>query len=307
MRVLEYPKNLREFDRIFPDDDACLGFLEALRWGNGFECQACGGAEYWPQATGLRRCKVCRFDNSVKVGSIFESSRLPLKTWFYAVWWMTSQKTGVSALNLQHNLGLGSYRSAWLLLHKIRNSMIHADRSLLRGDVEVDEAFIGGVRSGKRGRGAEGKELIVIAAECSGRKRVGRIRIQRVPDASRENLEPFILANIATGSTIHTDGWKSYNDVSKLGYKHVPRRSATVDPDELLPRINTVTALLKRWLMGTLHGRFDSKHMDSYFEEFVFRFNRRTSKARGLLFQRVLENSLRVSPTAYSQIVARKS
>jgi transposase-like protein len=304
---LKYPTNLREFDRIFPDDDACLRFLEDLRWKPGFKCQACGGDESWSQSTGLRRCKTCRFDNSVKVGSIFESSRLPLKTWFYAIWWMTSQKTGVSALNLQKNLGLGSYRTAWLLLHKIRNSMVHADRALLQGDVEVDEAFIGGVRSGKRGRGAEGKELIVIAAECSGKKRVGRIRIQRVPDASTGNLETFIVANVALGSTIHTDGWGSYNDVGKLGYKHLPRKSATVEPDELLPRINTVTALLKRWLLGTLHGRLDPKHMDNYFEEFVFRFNRRTSKVRGLLFQRVLENSMRVSPTPYSEIVSRKS
>lgn len=284
-----------------------MRFLEKLRWGSGFECQACGGNEYWPQATGLRRCKTCRFDNSVKVGSIFESSRLPLKTWFYAIWWMTSQKTGVSALNLQNNLGLGSYRSAWLLLHKIRNAMINADRNLLRGDVEVDEAFVGGFRSGQTGRSPLGKELIVIAAECSGAKRVGRIRIQRVPNASKENLEAFILANIELGSTIHIDGWRGYFDVAKLGYRHEPRRSATVNPDELLPRINMVTSLLKRWLMGTLHGRLDKKHMDSYFEEFVFRFNRRTSKARGLLFQRVLENSLRVKPAFYSDVISRKS
>lgn len=184
--------------------------------------------------------------------------------------------------------------------------MIHADRSLLQGDVEVDEAFIGGVHSGKRGRGAEGKELIIIAAEYSGEKRVGRIRIQRAPDASAESLEPFIVANIAKGSTVHTDGWKGYNDIGKLGFKHSPIKSSTVHPDELLPRVNTVTALLKRWLLGTLHGRLDPKHMDSYFEEFVFRFNRRTSRVRGLLFQRVLENSIRVEPASYRKIIARK-
>jgi len=284
-----------------------LHFLEQVRWGNVFQCQACGVDKYWELSTGLRRCQGCRFKNSVKTGSIFESSRLTLKTWFYAIWWVTAQKTGVSALGLQKILGLGSYRSAWLLLHKIRNAMIYADRTLLQGEVEVDEAFIGGVRSGKRGRGAEGKELIIIAAECSGLKRVGRIRIQRIPDASAESLEPFITANVAKGSTIHTDGWRSYNDVTKLGYKHLPRKSAIVHPDELLPRINIVTALLKRWLLGTLHGRLDPKHMDSYLEEFTFRFNRRTSKARGLLFQRVLENSINVKPAPYQKIIARRS
>lgn len=303
---MEYPKTLKEFDRIFSSDEACLRFVEAIRWGSGFQCQRCKATEYWEMSTGLRRCQQCRFKNSVKAGTIFESSRLSLKTWFYAIWWVTAQKTGVSALGLQKILGLGSYRSSWLLLHKIRNAMIHADRSPLQGAVEVDEAFIGGIRSGKRGRGAEGKELIVIAAECAGTKRVGRIRIQRIPDASAESLEAFIQANIAKNSMIHTDGWKSYGGVNALGYKHLPRKSASVDPDELLPRINIVTALLKRWILGTHQGRLDAKHMASYFEEFTFRFNRRTSKARGLLFQRVLENAVRVQPTPYQDIVARK-
>ena len=168
-------------------------------------------------ATGLRRCQACRFKNSVKAGAIFESSRLPEKTWFQAIWWITVQKNGVSALNFQKNIGLGSYRTSWLLFHKIRNAMVHADRTLLQGDVEVDEAFIGGVRSGKRGRGAEGKQLIVIAAEFSGKSRIGRIRIRRITDASAESLESFIVANVAKGSTIHTDGWKSYGSLDKLG------------------------------------------------------------------------------------------
>jgi transposase-like protein len=303
---MEYPKNLREFDRIFANDEKCLAFLENIRWKSDFKCQSCGESEYWSQSTGLRRCKSCKFNNSVKVGSIFESSKLPLKTWFHAIWWVTSQKTGASALGLQKNIGLGSYRSAWLLLHKIRNAMIHVDRNQLSGEVEVDEAFIGGIKSGKRGRGAEGKELVVIAAECSGNKRVGRARIQRIPDASAESLEAFILANIVEGSTIHTDGWPSYSKLNALGYIHKPKSSTSTNHDELLPRVNIVTSLLKRWILGTLHGRADPKHMDYYFEEFLFRFNRRTSKARGLLFQRVIDNAVKVEPTPYKEIIERK-
>ena len=268
-------------------------------------CQSCGCDNYWSLSTGLRRCQFCRFKNSVKTGTIFEASRLPLKTWLQAVWWISVQKTGVSALSLQKNIGIGSYRSAWLLLHKIRNSMIFSDRTMLQGEVEVDEALVGGFKSGKRGRGAEGKELIVIAAECVGQKQVGRIRIQRIPNASKESLEPFIMANIIKGSIIHTDGWGGYNDVGNLDYKHRPRVSASVDPDELLPRINIATSLLKRWILGTLQGRLDPKHMDSYFEEFTFRFNRRTSKARGLLFQRIIENSVQISPAPYKEIISR--
>ena len=305
--MFEFPKNLLEFDKMFSSDEKCLLFLEQVRWRAGFICQSCGADKYWQLGPGLRRCCSCRFKNYVRAGSIFDSSRLSLRTWFHAIWFVTTQKTGVSALNLQKNIGLGSYRSAWLLLHKIRNAMIHPDRSLLQGDVEIDEVFIGGVRSGKRGRGAEGKELIVIAAECSGTKRVGRARAQRIPNASADVLEAFVLSAVAEGSTIHTDGWPSYNRLNDLGYKHVPRPSNTVGPDDLLPRVNIVASLLKRWLLGTLHGRLGAKHMDYYFEEFIFRFNRRTSKVRGLLFQRVIENSFRVDPTPYREIVARKT
>lgn len=304
--MLEYPKNLREFDEMFATEDACLIFLEAVRWSKGFSCQSCQHIKFWQLGPGLRRCQSCRTKNYVRANSIFASSRLSLKIWFHAIWWFTAQKTGVNALNFQKNIGLGSYRSAWLLLHKIRNAMVHADRSLLQGEVEIDEAFIGGVRSGKRGRGAEGKELVIIAAECSGAKRVGRARIQRISNASAKSIESFILANVAKGATVHTDGWPSYNGLEQLGYIHLPKVSTSVNPDELLPRVNIVTSLLKRWLLGTLHGRLDPKHMDQYFEEFLFRFNRRTSKVRGLLFQRVLENSIRVKPAPYKKIISRK-
>lgn len=305
--MFNYPKNLREFDKIFESEAACLRFLEDVRWSIGFKCQSCQSERFWNLEPGIRRCQDCKFKNYVRAGTIFDSSRLSLKTWFHAIWWVASQKTGISALNLQKNIGLGSYRSAWLLLHKIRNAMIQVERSHLQGELEVDEAFIGGVRSGKRGRGAEDKQLIVIAAECSGEKRVGRIRVQRIPNASADVLEAFVIANISEGATIHTDGWPSYNGLRSLGYKHVPSPSYSVHPDELLPRINIVTSLLKRWILGTLHGRLDPKHMDHYFEEFTFRFNRRTSAARGLLFQRVIENSVKIKPTPYKTIISRKS
>ncbi len=149
-----------------------MSFLEQVRWPKGFQCQKCGHSLFWQNATGLRQCRSCEFKNSVKTNSIFEKSKLELKTWFYAIWWVTSQKNGVSASGLQRSLGLGSYRSAWLLLHKIRNTMVLVDRSHLSGEIEVDEAFLGGVRSGKRGRGADGKQLIVIAAEIAGIKKL---------------------------------------------------------------------------------------------------------------------------------------
>lgn len=304
---MEYPKNLQEFDRLFPDDTSCLRFLEQVRWGKSFACQKCSHDEFWQNSTGLRQCRACEFKNSVKTKSIFEKSKLGLKLWFYAIWWIASQKNGVSALSLHRFLGIGSYESSWLLLHKVRSAMVFAERGQLQGHIEIDEAFLGGVGTGKRGRGAENKQLIVIAAEFSGNKKIGRIRIQRIPDASAESLESFIKTNVAPKSDIHTDGWKGYSGVEKLGHKHHVVKSATVDPDELLPRIGIVTSLLKRWLLGTHQGRLDMKHMDSYLEEFVFRFNRRTSKSRGLLFQRIIENSFKIEAMTYDKITSRKT
>ncbi|MGZ3694266.1 MAG: IS1595 family transposase [Bdellovibrionota bacterium] len=293
---MDYPKNLREFDRLFAHKDACLHFLEQVRWGNSFRCQNCAGKDYWTLSTGLRRCQVCRFKNSVKTGTIFESSRLPLKMWFYSIWWITAQKAGVSALDLQKDVGLGSYRSAWLLLHKIRNAMTHADQTLLQGDIEVDEATIGTARG----------ELLTVAAEFSGLKRIGRIRIERLSSTAAGSLNSFLTANIAKGSIIHTNDGKVYEGISSLGYKHLTKTPLRAKSGQSLPRIHIVSLQLQRWLKSTLRGRFESKHLDSYLEEFVFRFNRRTSKARGLLFQRVMENAVRVEPAPYSKIVGRK-
>jgi hypothetical protein len=230
----------------------------------------------------------------VKTGTIFESSRLPLKMWFYAIWWITAQKTGVSALDLQRDIGLGSYRSSWLLLHKIRNAMIQADRGLLQGELEVDLTEIGG----------EHRHLVAVAAEISGARGLGQIRLERIRDISAWSLEGFLTAHVAKGSTIFTTGARGSGELARMGYR-LQSRKATRAP-EPMPRVHLVSEQLNRWLKGTLHGRLDSKHLNSYLEEFVFRFNRRGSIARGLLFQRVMENAVRVPPAPYRKIVARR-
>jgi hypothetical protein len=275
---VDYPRNLREFDRLFAHKDACLRFLEQVRWGErGFACQSCGGREFWTLGTGLRRCKGCRFKNSVKTGTIFESSRLPLKMWFYAVWWITAQKTGVSALDLQRDVGLGSYRSAWLLLHKIRNAMTRADRTLLAGEVEIGEWKIGA-------------NPVYVAAEFSGAKRIGRVRLARASGG----WESFLAASLAKGAAVHAPA-------------DLTRSTTRVLPLPLHSRVPLLGEQLSRWLKGTLHGRLESKHLESYLEEFTFRFNHRDAKSRGILFQRVMENAVRIEPAPYRAITARKA
>lgn len=222
------------------------------------------------------------------------------------MWYVTNQKSGVSALGLQRVLGLGSYHTAWNWLHKLRRAMVRPGRDRLTGVVEVDEIFIGGEQSGKRGRGAGGKALVLIAAQEDG-KRIGRIRLRRVADAAGESLEPAVWEMVEPDSTVRTDGWRGYNGLNELGYRHqVVHKDAKLG-DNLLPLVNMVASLLKRWLLGTHQGAVQHSHLDYYLDEYTFRFNRRTSKSRGLLFYRLLTQAIDLGPVLESELKARES
>lgn len=302
-----YPKTLMEVEKAFPDDARCRAYLTAMRWPDGFVCPACGNHRGLAIRRSLWRCGTCDRESSVTVGTVFQDSKLPLTIWFRGMWHVTSQKNGVSALGLQRALGLGSYRTAWLMLHKLRKAMVRPGRDRLHGTVEVDETFWGAPRKGPRGRGAEDKALLAIAAEQVEGKRIaiGRIRLLKIPDASHQSLRNFIEQSIEPGSHLVTDGWSGYKGLN--GYDHevmVQSGKNKVDDDEenLLPRAHRVASLLKRWLMGTHQGGVQEKHMDDYLNEFTFRFNRRTSRSRGLLFYRLVEQAVQVEPTTYKNL-----
>ena len=220
------------------------------------------------------------------------------------MWYVTSQKSGGSALGLQQVLGLGSYQTAWSWLHKLRRAMVRPHRDRLNGCVEVDETYVGGEEEGVRGRPTEDKAIVAVAAEEHGRG-IGRIRLRRVPDASSQSLHPFIEESVRPGAVVHTDGWKGYNDIAKKGYTHeVTILRQSDDPaHKLMPRVHRVASLLKRWLLGTHQGAVSEKHLDYYLDEFTFRFNRRRSRARGLLFYRLLQNAVQVDPVPYRRLV----
>ena len=197
----DYPRTLDEFERRFASAAACRAYLVQLRWRNGFHCPKCGGAKAWP--VGLRfECAGCGRQTSVTAGTIFQDTRTPLPTWFRAMWWVASQKTDASAVGLQQVLGFGSYETAWTWLHKLRRAMVRPGRDRLTGRVEVDEAFIGGVEEGVRGRQTVTKALIAVACEEDG-EGIGRIRMRRIPDATADSLQAFILSATAlpVGST----------------------------------------------------------------------------------------------------------
>ena len=290
-----YPKDLLMFRDWFHSEAACRDYLIQLRWPQGMTCPKCAGREFWKMRRGVFCCQGCQRHVSISAGTLFADTHKPLRLWFEALWHITNQKYGASALGMQRILGLGSYHTAWHWLHKLRRAMVRPGRDRLAGTVEVDEIFIGGERPGKRGRGAAGKTLVVIAVQADG-TRIGRIRLTRVVSASGTHLEPAVRQAVEPGSAVHTDGWGGYNGLKALGYRHVVIRPSAVVGANLLPLANRVAALLKRWLLGTHQGAVQPDHLDYYLDEFTFRFNRRTAGSRGLLFYRLLDQAVHLPP-----------
>lgn len=299
--VEDYPQTLLEFESRFSSEEACRLYLAMVRWPEGFVCPRCGGKTVWTMVRSLLLCGGCRYQVSVTAGTILQDTHMPLRTWFRVMWHMTSQKHGVSALGLQKELGLGSYRTAWTMLHKLRRAMIRPDRERLCGTVEVDEAYVGGEEEGVIGRRTLTKALVLVAAELKG-KAIGRIRLRQAPDLTRLSLHGFIAQNVEPGSTVRTDGLNAYCELQ--GYQHdriIQRRQP--QGEHLLPSVHRVISLLKRWLLGTHQGAVEICHLDGYLDEFTFRFNRRTSASRGKLFYRLAQQVVQVEPATYDSLV----
>lgn len=301
---MELPEHQIGFEKMFNTEEQCVQYLMELRWADGYECSRCKNKSFWIGSKKRIICARCEFQTTAIAGTIFEQTNKPLVLWFRAIWWMIAQKNGVSATGLQKILGLGSYQTAWTWLQKLRLLTVAPGREKLSGEVEVDETFVGGKKEGKRGRGSENKSLVVIAVEVL-KKGTGRIRLQIVPSASAKSLTQFITTHIEIGSTIITDGWTGYSDVSKKGYEHQVQRLEEKENDEqMLPNAHRVASLLKRWLIGT-HQNYVSPHrLQNYLEEFVFRYNRRKSNSRGLLFQRIMEQAVKHNPVKYQEIMS---
>jgi len=301
----DYPRTLMDFERRFNDESACRAYLFALRWPQGFVCAGCGGRQGLSIRRDLWRCIYCRRETSVMAGTIFQDSKLPLVLWFRAMWQVTSQKNGISALGLQRTLGLGSYKTAWAMLHKLRRAMVRPGRDRLRGLVEVDETYWGGQEAGVQGRQTEDKALIVVAAEANGRG-IGRIRLRHIPDTSRATLHAFIAEAIEPGSTVQTDGLQAYRDLKGYVHDRLVQRHQPADAEHLLPRAHRVASLLKRWILGTHQGAIGNEHLDDYLDEFTFRFNRRKSASRGKLFYRLAQQAVQVEPAPFASLVNHK-
>ena len=269
-------------------------------------CPAGGRTKAWRVRVRptLFHCAACGRQTSVTAGTIFQDTRTSLTTWFRAMWWVASQRPGASAKGLQEVLGLGSYETAWTWLHKLRRAMVRPGRDRLTGQVEVDETYLGGLEEGVRGRQTEKKALIAVAVEEAG-PGIGRTRMRRIPNASADSLQAFVEEAVVPGSLLHTDGFISYDRLEKRGYRHritfLTGRKASAA--ELLPRVHRVVSLLKRWLLGTHQGAVSHAHLDYYLDEFTFRFNRCTSRHRGKLFYRLVQQAVAVEPAPYRSLI----
>jgi transposase-like protein len=305
------PSDLPTFVSRFGSDAQCRAYLVRARWPAGFCCGGCGhGRAYSHKLRLIEECASCGKQHSLLAGTIFEQTKTGLARWFLAIYLVTSSKGGISAMELQRQMGFGSYQTAWTWLHKIRRAMVRPDRAPLSARVEADETYVGGPKPGKAGRGAAGKTKVAGAVE-SGRgkargRRLGRLRLAVVEDASANSLEGFLGQNVARPTTVATDGWSGYRGLDAAGYRHERHNLSTTIDDAAteLPAIHLVFGLTKRWLLGTHHGAVGKKHLAAYLDEFVFRFNRRTAKSISHRFARVIQQAVLTRPTTYRGIVA---
>ena len=301
-----YPEKFEDLLEWFGTEEDCVDYIAKIRWQNGFSCPKCGSEKAWPTARGLMHCSGCGHQTSVTAGTVFQGTRKSLRLWFHVMWWVVSQKTGCNALTLKNAMGFDSYETAWTWLQKLRRVMVRPGRELLSGEVEVDETYLGAAEEGVPGRGSDSKTLIAVAVEAKDRH-MGRVRFRCIENASAEQLMPFIKDNIEKGSTVITDGWSGYNQVSENGYKHVINKISTSgqSADELLPNVHIIISLVKRWLLGTHQGGASEKHLQYYLDEYSFRFNRRLSTHRGKLFYRLMQLSVLQKAVTMDEITGK--
>ena len=309
MLPADLPTDLPSFQARFGTDEQCRDYLFKARWPEGFRCAGCGHADaYRHKKRLIDECVACGKQHSLLAGTIFEQTKTGSARRSLAIYLVTSSKRGISAMELPRQMGFGSHGTAWAWLHKIRRAMVVQDREPLGRRVEAGETLVGGARPGKPGRGAAGKTVVAGAIE-SGRgkskgRRLGRLRLEAVPDASAASLQGFLGRDVHSPAEVATDGWRGHDGLAAQGYGHEPVNLAQSWGDAALrlPAIHLVFALAERWLLGTHHGAVSTKHLQRYLDEYVFRFNRRTAKSISHRFARLIEQAAVTSPTTYRAI-----
>ncbi len=300
--IEDFPKSEIEFEDRFNTERSCYEYLFQMKWPTGFSCRKCNHEAYWVSSKNIYICTGCEHQHSLTAGTIMHQTKKPLRFWFKAMWWFTTRKSGINAINLKDLLGFGSYGTAWHWLQKLRCCTIRKGREKLSGRIEIDEFFIGGEKPGKRGRGASGKTIVIAAVEKE-RHKLGRIRLEVIPDCSSDSILPFIDKYIEPGSKIISDGWKGYYPIDASRYNHHQVNSSKADDkSSVLPGVHLIASLVKRLIIGTFQGRFDPKYLQNYLDEYVFRFNRRKSRSIGKKFMRIIQQAVDSIKITYSDV-----
>jgi len=303
-----YPTTYGEFGAWFRTDADCLDYLAWVRWPEGFVCPDCKAMDSWRLSDGRYKCRECGARTSATAGTIFDRTRTPLTVWFHTCWMFATQKNGISALALQRNLGLSSYQTAWAMLHRLRSVLVRPGRELLSGNVEVDETFIGGASTPgiPGGRTPNEKTLIAVAVERSDPEGFGRCRLAIIKDAGTASLRAVLKSTVKPGSRVITDGWQPYREATTGLYTHQRHVAPGALSHQFLPGVHRVSALVKRWILGTHQGNVGDAHLQLYLDEFVFRWNPRKSRNLGLRFCRLLELAANHDPVRYGQLIMTK-
>lgn len=288
-----------EYQEQFSDEEECFKYLFRLRWPNGFVCPKCGGSEYYMICKHKRfQCKQCRHQTSVTAGTVFHRSHQPLRILFMAVYLIATSKKGLSAMELRRKLGISGYKTAWLLMQKIRTAMASSGKFLLTRMVEIDETYIGGHREGPRGRGAKDKTLVAIAVETNG-STMGRAYLKTINSLTMIELEHFVKDHVARATKVSTDGHKSYGSLNN-DYVHVPvKQSKACSKSDVLPKVHIIVANLKMWLRGT-YNCLPAKHLQRYLDEFVFRSNRQWNLEN--IFDKLLVRCVNANTITYAEL-----
>lgn len=291
----DFPLSVLEFQQWFPNEEACIKYLYESRWPDGFICPICGDQEaYYIKTRRVFQCKANMHQTYLTAGTVMEGSRQPLLAWFWTAYFLTTETTGISAIQLQRQLGIERYEVVFSMLHKLRSAMVNPERTKIKGTVEVDETYVGGpTTGGKRGRGTE-KAIVIIAVERKG-DHAGRVRLRHIEDVTGSSLIGFIKNSVEKESTIITDDFPGYVGVSRHGYRH------KVEEDLRLAHL--VASNLKTWIKGTFHG-VSEKHLQAYLNEFTFRFNRRRTPMAA--FQTILGLTSKVDWPTYKELYSGK-
>lgn len=302
----DFPRSIMDFQERFPDDAACLEYLAGSRWPGGFRCPGCGAASAWVlERRHLWECAQCHHQASVTAGTVMHGTHTALRLWFWGAYLVATHSPGISAVQLQRQLGISRYETAWLMLHKLRRAMVAPEREPLSREVEVDETIIGGRRDGHRGRQRDSKALVGVVVEVRAAGS-GRLRLEVLPDASQATLTAWVKELVLPDSIVHTDGWSGYNKLAGAGYDHRPRLQRRDRPDhqKLLSRAHRAASNLKTWLQGT-HRAVSPEHLQVYLDEFVFRHNRRRTPMGA--FPTLLGLGATHTPTTYQQITSQQA